>query len=134
MLRDNKDNEAKRIAGDVLNRLASDPSSGVAKVYERESARGLGGFPDAAFVVALRAGYRLGSKLQGPVTVDVRPGGTHGYAPDVPEMNSSFFIAGPGIAAGRDLGQIDMRDIAPTLATLLRVPLPAAEGRTLALR
>jgi predicted AlkP superfamily pyrophosphatase or phosphodiesterase len=134
MLRDEKDDEARRIAGDVLNRLANDPSSGVTKVADRAAARALGGFPDAAFVVALRSGYRLGSKLQGPVTASVRPGGTHGYAPDVPEMNSSFFIAGPGIAAGRDLGQIDMRDIAPTLAALLAVKLETAEGRSLMLR
>lgn len=131
MLQDEKDDEARKIAGDVLNRLATDTSSGVAKVSDRTSARVLGGFPDAAFVVALRSGYRLGSKLQGPVTLAVRPGGTHGYAPDVAEMNSSFFIAGPGIAAGRDLGQIDMRDIAPTIAALLGINLPTAEGRDL---
>jgi predicted AlkP superfamily pyrophosphatase or phosphodiesterase len=134
MLRDEKDNEARKTAGDVLNRLANDASSGVAKVADRAAAGVMGGFPDAAFVVTLRAGYRLGSKLQGPATVAVRPAGTHGYAPDVQEMNSSFFIAGPGIAAGRDLGQIDMRDIAPTLAALLGVQLPSAEGRRLALR
>jgi predicted AlkP superfamily pyrophosphatase or phosphodiesterase len=134
MLRDEKDDEARKIAGDVLKRLANDASSGVAKVADRAGARVMGGFPDAAFVVTLKAGFRLGSKLQGPVTAAVRPAGTHGYAPDVQEMNSSFFIAGPGIAAGRDLGQIDMRDIAPTLAGLLGVPLPSAEGRRLALR
>ena len=94
----------------------------------------MGGFPDAAFIVALKPGFRLGSKLQGPVTLAVRPAGTHGYAPDVAEMNSVFFIAGPGIAPARDLGQIDMRDIAPTLAAILRVPLPSAEGRSLTLR
>jgi hypothetical protein len=132
--RDEKDDEARRIAGDVLNRLANDASSGVTKVADRASARALGGFPDAAFVVALRSGYRLGSKLQGPVTLGVRPAGTHGYAPDVTDMNSSFFIAGPGIAAGRTLGQMDMRDIAPTLAALLGVPLTSAEGRRLTLR
>jgi predicted AlkP superfamily pyrophosphatase or phosphodiesterase len=134
MLRDEADNEARRAAADVLNRLASDASSGVAKVVDRAGARAMGGFPDAAFVVALRPGFRLGSKLQGPVTSAVRPGGTHGYASDVAEMNSSFFIAGPGIAAGRDLGQIDMRDIAPTLAALIGVPLPSADGRRLTLR
>ncbi len=134
MLRDEADNEARKIAADVLSRLAGDPASGVAKVADRGEARMIGGYPDAAFVVALRSGYRLGSKLQGPVTVAVRPAGTHGYAPDVPEMNSSFFIAGPGIAAGRDLGQIDMRDIAPTLAALLGVQLPSAEGRRLSIR
>ena len=134
MLRDEKDDEARKMAGDVLNRLASDGASGVAKVSDRAAARALGGFPDAAFVVALRSGYRLGGKLQGPVTAAVRPAGTHGYAPDVREMNSSFFIAGPGIAAGRDLGQIDMRDIAPTLAGLLGIQLTSAEGHRLTLR
>jgi predicted AlkP superfamily pyrophosphatase or phosphodiesterase len=134
MLRDESDDEARKTAGDLMNRIASDPLSGVAKVVDRAGARSMGGFPNAAFVVALRPGFRLGSKLAGPVTLSVRPGGTHGYAPDVPEMNSCFFIAGPGIAAGRNLGQIDMRDIAPTLATLLGVKLPSAEGRSLTLR
>ena len=134
MLRDEKDHEARRIAGDVLKRLENDASSGVAKVADRAAARALGGFPDAAFVIALRSGYRLGGKLQGPVTVTVRPGGTHGYAPDVPEMNSSFFIAGPGVAANRNLNQIDMRDIAPTIASLLSVKLESAQGRVLTLR
>jgi predicted AlkP superfamily pyrophosphatase or phosphodiesterase len=132
MIRDEGDDEARRKAADVLNRLASDASSGVAKVVDRSGARALGGFPDAAFVVALKPGYRLGAKLQGAVTAAARPGGTHGYAPDVTEMNSSFFIAGPGIAANRSLGQIDMRDIAPTLAGVLRVSLPSADGRNLA--
>lgn len=134
MIKDDKDEDAKRIAGETLRKLANDASSGVAKVSDRSSARDLGGFPDAAFVVAIRPGYRLGSKLQGTVTAAVRMAGTHGYAPDVEEMNSSFFIAGPGIASSRNLGQIDMRDIAPTLASLLGVSLPSAEGRTLTLR
>ena len=133
MLKDEKDEEARKIAGDVLKRLGNDVSSGVAIVSDRTSSRLLGGFPDAAYVIALKSGYRLGSKLQGPVTAAVRPAGTHGYAPDIPEMNSSFFIAGPGIAS-RDLGQIDMRDIAPTLASLIGAKLSSAEGRILMLR
>jgi predicted AlkP superfamily pyrophosphatase or phosphodiesterase len=58
-----------------------------------------------------------------------RPGGTHGYFPELKEMDASFFIAGPGIAAGRNLGRIDMIDIAPTLAALMKVKLPTADGR-----
>jgi len=41
-------------------------------------------------------------------------------------MRAAFFIAGPGIAPHRDLGLIDMRQIAPTVAQLLGVRLPAA--------
>jgi hypothetical protein len=132
MLRDESDDDARKKAADVLHRLAGDASSGVAKVVDRAGARAMGGFPDAAFVVALRPGYRLGTRLQGPVTAPVRPGGTHGYATDVREMDSSFFIAGRGVAGGRDLGQIDMRDIAPTLATLMGVVLASSEGKSLA--
>jgi hypothetical protein len=44
-------------------------------------------------------------------------------------MDASFFLVGPGISAGQNLGRIDMRDIAPTLATLLGIELPTAEGR-----
>jgi hypothetical protein len=43
-------------------------------------------------------------------------------------MDSTFLIAGPGIPVGRSLGPIDMRDIAPTLATILGIRLAEAEG------
>jgi hypothetical protein len=114
-----------------MNRLANDPSSGIVRVVEGADARALGGFPNAAFVVGVRPPYRLGLKLAGSITGPAKPGGTHGYMPDVREMDSSFFIAGPGIPAGRDLGRIDMRDIAPTLAALLDISLPTADGHNL---
>jgi predicted AlkP superfamily pyrophosphatase or phosphodiesterase len=82
-------------------------------------------------VVGAKPGYSFGGGLDGPITRPAKPGGTHGYLPELAEMDSSFFIAGPGIPAGRNLGRIDMRDIAPTLARLLGIALPAAEGRDL---
>lgn len=51
----------------------------------------------------------------------------HGYMPDRPEMRASFFIMGTGIAPGKQLGVIDMRQIAPTLAAILGVELPSAK-------
>ncbi|WP_053096101.1 hypothetical protein [Frateuria defendens] len=57
--------------------------------------------------------------------------GMHGYDPAQPAMQSTFLIAGPGVPAGRDLGLVDMRDIAPTLAQLLGVSLPQAQGHAL---
>jgi predicted AlkP superfamily pyrophosphatase or phosphodiesterase len=134
MLRDSTDNEARKKAGDIMRRLASDPASGVSNVVDQTSAQRVAGFPDAAFVVAVRPPYRLGTKLQAPVTVQASPAGTHGYMPGVKEMDSSFFVTGPGVRAGLDLGGIDMRDIAPTLAALLGVALSTAEGRRLVLR
>jgi hypothetical protein len=46
-------------------------------------------------------------------------------------MRATFIIDGPGIAAGRGLGLIDMRDVAPTLAHRLGIRLALAEGRDL---
>jgi arylsulfatase A-like enzyme len=47
-------------------------------------------------------------------------------------MHGSFVIAGPGVAAGADLGLIQQIDIAPTLAALLGMdPLAHAEGKPL---
>jgi hypothetical protein len=49
--------------------------------------------------------------------------------PDVPELRAAFFVVGPGIAAGRDLGLMDMRDVAPTLAKEAGLVLKGAEGK-----
>jgi hypothetical protein len=57
----------------------------------------------------------------------------HGYVPDLPEMRSAFFLIGPHIPSGRSLGEIDMRQIAPTLASILHVPLAGAEMAALPL-
>ncbi|MGH9760928.1 MAG: alkaline phosphatase family protein, partial [Blastocatellia bacterium] len=131
MVRDRSDEAARKKATEVMIGLVSNQSSGVDRIIYPSAIPSPGGFPDSAFVVTLKPGYRLGTKLQGPVTLAALPGGTHGYAPDVVDMNSSFFIIGPGIGAHQDLGQIDMRDIAPTLAGLMGLELPAAEGHDL---
>ncbi len=47
--------------------------------------------------------------------------------PDHPELRSTFMAMGNGIAKGKDLGLIDMRQIAPTVAQMLGVSLPAAK-------
>ncbi len=111
---------------DSLRRLP-----GVDRILENEEARALGGYPDAAFLVGLAKGFRGGGALAGPAIRSGKPGGTHGYLPSVPEMDSAFFLAGEGIPRGLDLGRIDMRDVAPTLAGILGVALPGAEGRDL---
>jgi hypothetical protein len=41
-------------------------------------------------------------------------------------MRAFFLIAGVGIREGADIGDIDMRSIAPTLAKILNVSFPTA--------
>jgi hypothetical protein len=48
-------------------------------------------------------------------------------------MRSTFLLMGPGVPKGDDLGVIDMRTIAPTLAEILGVTLSGAELAALSL-
>jgi hypothetical protein len=54
-----------------------------------------------------------------------------GFSPEYPEMRASFFAVGAGIAHQRDLGVIDMRQIAPTVAKILGVAMPTAKATPL---
>jgi hypothetical protein len=74
----------------------------------------------------MKPGFVVGEDASGPL-VTPASGGAHGYWPDFEEMNSSFFVMGPGVKPAKVLGTIDMRSIGPTLARFLGVPLPAAE-------
>jgi predicted AlkP superfamily pyrophosphatase or phosphodiesterase len=112
----------------LLKQLAADTTTGIARILDRDALRAQGGYPAAAFVVAFKPGYRLGYRLRGALRT-AASGGMHGYAPDEPQMRASFLIRGTGITPGTDLGLIDMRDIAPSLATRLGVTLPGAEGQ-----
>ena len=49
------------------------------------------------------------------------------YISKHPELRSTLMIQGAGVAKARDLGVIDMRQIAPTVAEMLGVSLPRAK-------
>ena len=118
--------------GKLLARLAADPSNGIEEVIDRAEARRRGGFPDAAFVVYAREGFWMHASWDGAVVQPSRTWrGNHGFRATHEAMSASFFLVGPSIPAGRNLGRIDMRDVAPTLAQLLGADLPMAEGRDL---
>lgn len=53
--------------------------------------------------------------------------GMHGYMPDLPQMRSTLIVAGPALRRHGDLGEIDMRAIASSVAHILGVPLPTAK-------
>jgi hypothetical protein len=79
----------------------------------------------------MKPGWRTGYDLDGPLLTKTKLGGTHGELPDVPDLRASFFLAGPGVPAAKDLGVIDMRNIAPTLAHEVGLELPSADGKNM---
>ncbi len=115
----------------LLDRLAADPANGIAAVIDRAGIARAGGGVEPSFWIDFQIGYETGSKTTGPLVTAGSNKGTHGYFPSHPEMRATFIIAGPGIAKKGPLGEIDMIDIAPTLAKVLGVPLPQATGKPL---
>jgi len=133
MLHDPEDTVAREKVKQLLDKLAADPANGIDRVLTGAELGETGGFPGAAFLVTFRIGFYTGAATSGPLLTPTPGRGTHGYPPDDPEMYSSFFAMGPEVAKGRNLGLIDMRQIAPTIAGLLGVALPTAKEKPLAL-
>ncbi|MFI5059539.1 MAG: alkaline phosphatase family protein, partial [Candidatus Acidiferrales bacterium] len=120
VLHDKNDAATKSKVAALLAKLAADPANGVDRIVPESEFHARGGFPGAAFLVTLRPGFVTGDAVSGNVvTPSTSSHGMHGYWPDLPEMNASFFILGPGIPAAHSLGLMDMRAIAPTLAQSL---------------
>ena len=126
MLKNANDKVTAQRVKQLLDRLAADPNNGIAGILNRAQIAQLGGAPVAEFWVDMRPGFALGSALEGPLVGEVSVRGTHGYSPTHPELRAFFLIAGPEIRKGANVGDIDMRSIAPTLAKVLGVSLPAA--------
>lgn len=131
VLKDPKDANVDAKVKQLLDRLAADPANGIAKILSRSDIAALGGGSEASFWVDMRPGYALGGALNGPQVEKVSVRGTHGYSPVHPELRAFFLIAGEGIRQNADLGDIDMRSIAPTLAKVLNIPFPSAELKPL---
>jgi predicted AlkP superfamily pyrophosphatase or phosphodiesterase len=135
MLHDPADSHTESQVRDLLQAMRADPSNGIAEVLERDAIKQRGAFPDASFLVIMKLGYYALSDATSPLVSDVQgTPGSHGFSPEYPEMRAAFFIEGTGIARGRNLGLIDMRQVAPTVAQLLGVRLPAATQPPLAVR
>ena len=127
VLKDPNDTETRAAVEKLLRELAAEPANGIDRVLDAGEIAALGGSPVPAFVVDMRPGFSLGTALDAPLVRAIKPGGAHGFSPTHPEMRASFFFAGPGVRAGLDLGDIDMRSIAPTPAKFLGLSLPTAD-------
>jgi predicted AlkP superfamily pyrophosphatase or phosphodiesterase len=132
MLHDANDRVTEKQVGEMMRSLAADPANGIAQVLDRAEIAKRGTYPDAAFLVLFEPGYYAGTATSGDLITPIAgTRGSHGFSPDFPEMRSSFFAVGAGIAHHRALGMVDMRQIAPTVAGILHAPMPTAKAALL---
>lgn len=118
----------------LLAEIEEDPQYRIEKVWTAEQARRMYGLDGPfEFVVESEPGVAVGTQWDRPpimVRGDVGfPSGVgaHGHAPR--HGGQPLFIAtGPAFVPGLDLGRRSMLDEGPTLAAVLDVELPYAEG------
>jgi predicted AlkP superfamily pyrophosphatase or phosphodiesterase len=123
-----------RLAKDLRPRLES-RFRGLVRWISPQEAQNFGGFPGAAFVLCASPGYSLSGSNPKQRNLFISAGnfvGTHGYCPDEQGIEASFIASGAGIRAFGEIPRIRMIDIAPTVAALLGIQLPDAEGSAIA--
>jgi predicted AlkP superfamily pyrophosphatase or phosphodiesterase len=117
---------------DLFSKLAADPENRISAVLDGATVEREGGFPGAIVVLQAASGATFSERFDAPMVAPSKYRGMHGHSPNLPEMGSSFVLWGDGVRSSAELGEVKMIDIAPTLASLLGVALPAAEGRPIA--
>jgi predicted AlkP superfamily pyrophosphatase or phosphodiesterase len=82
--------------------------------------------------LAAREGYSFGGSATADAVVVAGPQrGTHGYLPGHADMHGILIAWGHGVRPGTKLGKIHNTQVAPTVAQLLGLHLPDAEGKPL---
>jgi len=112
----------------LLAQLAADPDMGIAKVIDRAEIARQGGDRLPSFIIAFKPGFEAGHDPHAPKQSPSHYKGMHGYLPSQPAMASSLFVEGPGLTHHGNLGRIDMRAIAPSVARILGITLAGAEA------
>ncbi|HTJ12342.1 MAG TPA: ectonucleotide pyrophosphatase/phosphodiesterase [Dinghuibacter sp.] len=97
------------------------------RIIDRPQMDAIGANPECALALSGLNGASFGNQDKGPAITPGK-GGAHGYFPDFHEIQTGFIIAGPGIARGGTIHAMNLRDIAPTVARILGIDFPSAQG------
>lgn len=84
---------------------------------------------DAVLGIEPAVGYVLDGRLAPPFAQAHNRAAGHGYRPDRPGMETGLIAWGAGVRAGRVLPVTSTIDVAPTIAMLLGLELPEADGQ-----
>lgn len=131
MLSDPRDDALRAQVQGVLAKAAADPALGIRKVHTEAEMLPREGFAGAAFVLEAETGFEYSWSTDGPIVGPSDHGGTHGYPPERTEMHASLMFSGAGVKKGAPLGIVQLVDVAPTIARMLGLSLPDAEGTVL---
>lgn len=122
-----KDDEAAVAARRALEDAARETR--VFRVLSAERMLALAGDPEAWFGLEATPGYAFDDGIGAPLLAAASARGSGGYLPERRAMAAGFVAYGPGLRRGLRVPELAQVDVAPTLASLLGLPLHGVEGR-----
>lgn len=129
------DTEAERIAIDVLTEAAKDPQYGIEKLLDRKELDKWHADKTIKLGVEAKPGYHFKDEMNNYEVENLEElsetYATHGYLPDKPDYKCVFFAFGSGIKQGSEIGDIQMVDIAPTMAEILGLEMKNVDGKVI---
>ena len=99
------------------------------RILERAELDQWGADRDAVLGVEPTPGYVLDARLASPFAQPHARAAGHGYRPDTPGMETGLIAYGADVRAGWVLPVTNTIDVAPTIAMILGLELPQAEGK-----
>lgn len=132
-LRDKENQEIKSKVEAVLKELLEDENSGISEVITGEEAKEIRrGFPDADYVIISKPGYEVREDTLGEyLDSNTAQKAQHGYCENLKDMRASFYIEGINIEKNRDIEELRLVDITPTLAKIMGFEILTCEGKNI---
>lgn len=130
-----KDNDnIKRILEDNFTVLANTPGSGIKRLLTQEEATLRGADPRCSFMMEAEEGCYFDDSIHGDFDAPVEESmhsyrSCHGFDPTIADYDTIFLAMGPLLKKGVNLKEMNLVDIAPTLAKVMGSSLWGVDGR-----
>lgn len=113
-------------AEEAMKRIAPRAEAyGISRLYSRREMDAMHAVAGPAFGCEAADGVVFTDGLD----ENKREKATHGFGPGHRAENCLFAVMGCGVRAGYEMPSMPMRDVAPTIAGLMGIPLPSVRGR-----
>lgn len=123
-------NNDQKVLEQVLDILKSLPAEQrtLFDIINRRELNNVGANEDAVLALAMARGVRANPKTSGSLIQHNATGGHHGSFPDFEEIETGFIAWGAGVGSNKTISNMGVEDIAPLIASLLKIPFEAPDG------
>lgn len=129
------DQETEELALAILEQALAEDQYGIESIYSRSELDKLHVDSTFRYMLEAKEGYAFDDAFDKPVVFDLHAHdikyATHGYSPNKFGYTSNLVISGTGIKNEFELGDVEVIDIAPTIANILGVDFNNCDGRPL---